>query len=67
MAMTSRNNAKIDTIIMCTLDDLVAQDHLVRKLEDSIDFRFIYPKVWHHYSKLVLTSGNTKYRSSGAF
>lgn len=36
---------------MHTLDELVPQDHLVRKLENALDFRFIYPKVRHLYSR----------------
>ena len=51
MAMTNRNNTKFDSIIMHTLDELVPQDHLVRKLENALDFRFIYPKVRHFYSR----------------
>lgn len=51
MAMTNRNNTKFDSIIMYTLDELVPQDHLVRKLENALDFRFIYPKVRHLYSQ----------------
>ena len=45
MAMTNRNNAKLDCMIYYTLDELVPQDHLVRKMEEALDFRFIYPKV----------------------
>ena len=33
MAMTNRNNAKLDCMIYYTLDELVPQDHLVRKME----------------------------------
>ena len=51
MSMTNRNNTKFDSIIMHTLDELVPQDHLVRKLENALDFRFIYPKVRHCYSR----------------
>ena len=47
MAMTNRANIKRDGLIMSTLDDLVPQDHLVRKMEEALDFRFIYPKVQH--------------------
>ena len=32
MAMTNRNNAKLDCMIYYTLDELVPQDHLVRKI-----------------------------------
>ena len=51
MAMTNRNNAKLDCMIYYTLDELVPQDHLVRKMEEALDFRFIYPKVQHLYSR----------------
>lgn len=50
MTMTNRNNAKFDCIILFALDELVPQDHLVRKLESAFDFRFIYSKVTHPYS-----------------
>lgn len=33
------------------LNDLIPQDHLLRKIKDAIDFRFIYDKVAHLYSK----------------
>ena len=35
---------------MSTLDDLVPQNHLVRTLEDTIDWKFIYPLVKSLYS-----------------
>ena len=41
MAMTNRNNAKLDCMIYYTLDELVPQEHLVRKLDNCIDFTFI--------------------------
>ena len=40
MAMTNRDNSKFDSFIIYTLDELVPQDHLVRKLENALDFRF---------------------------
>lgn len=52
MAMTNRHNQKRDCFILYTLNDLVPQDHLVRKLEASIDFNFIYPKVEDLYSPI---------------
>lgn len=33
---------------MVTLDELVPADHLVRKIEAVIDFKFIYP-LWRTY------------------
>lgn len=45
MAMTCRNNIKRDSFIMSTIDELVPQDHLVRKLERGMDLSFIYEKV----------------------
>lgn len=52
MAMTNRNNTKLDSFIMYTMNELVPQDHLIRKLENALDFRFIYPKVKQLYSRL---------------
>lgn len=49
MAMT-RKAAFDDGFIMRTINDLVPQDHLVRKLEDAIDWNFIYPLVEDLYS-----------------
>ncbi|OLN21318.1 hypothetical protein BTO30_15620 [Domibacillus antri] len=34
-----------DQLEVIALDQLVPQDHLVRKLEAAIDFSFIYPLV----------------------
>ena len=50
MTMTNRANVKFDGIILSTLDDLVPQDHLVRILEMTIDWKFIYPLVKPLYS-----------------
>ena len=52
MAMTNRHNRKSDCFIFLTIEEMVPQNHLVRKLEKGIDFRFIYPKVEHLYSKV---------------
>ena len=52
MAMTNRYNRKRDSFIMYTIEELVPQDHLVRKLEDGIDFTFIYPRVKNLYSSI---------------
>jgi len=41
-----------DQLEMLTIDQLVPQDHLVRKLEAAIDFSFIYPLVENLYSSL---------------
>ena len=50
MAM-KRQDHKNDCIILSTLEDLVPQDHLVRKIEASIDFTFIEDEVENLYSK----------------
>ena len=52
MTMTNRHNRKSDCFIFMTIEEMVPQNHLVRKLEKGIDFRFIYPKVEHLYSKV---------------
>ena len=48
--MTNRHNRKFDRMIFYTIEQLVPEDHLVRKLEDAIDWSFIYGKVHHLYS-----------------
>ncbi len=51
--MMSRNQiSERDQIEMITIEQLVPQDHLVRKLESAIDFSFIYPLVESLYSTL---------------
>ena len=50
MAMTNRQNMKRDCFIFTTIEELVPQDHEVRKLEDAIDWMFIYPLVKDLYS-----------------
>lgn len=37
---------------MMTIDDLVPEDHLVRKVDAAIDFQFIYPIIEETYSTL---------------
>ena len=50
MTMTNRNNRKHDCFILSTLEEMVPQDHEVRKLEAAIDWNFIYPIVKDLYS-----------------
>ena len=52
MAMTNRANIKHDSIILATLESLVPADHMVRKLESAIDWRFIYPLVEPLYHQI---------------
>lgn len=52
MAMTKHNNQKNDNFILNTIEELVPQEHLVRKLEKSIDWTFIYPMVEELYSEI---------------
>ena len=40
MAMTRQNHKK-DCMILSTLEELVPQEHLVRKLDNCIDFTFL--------------------------
>lgn len=48
--MTNRHNAKHDKFILYTVEQLVPQDHLVRKLEDAINWNVFYNKAAHLYS-----------------
>ena len=51
MTMTKKYNYKDNRLIMSTLEELVPVDHEVRKLEEAIDWNFIYPLVEDLYSK----------------
>lgn len=46
----SKRCIKNDHMILSTLEELVPQDHEVRKLEECIDWQFIYPLVEDLYS-----------------
>ncbi|QVK19177.1 transposase [Mycoplasmatota bacterium] len=48
--MLTKKNTIQNELIFSTLDDLVPQSHLVRKL-DKIDYSFIYDEVSHYYSE----------------
>ena len=50
--MTKNLGNQRDQLEMLTIDQLVPQDHLVRKLDAAIDFSFIYPMVEELYSTL---------------
>jgi len=50
--MSRNNNSDREQLEMITLDQIVPQEHLVRKLEAAIDFSFIYPLVENLYSTL---------------
>ena len=51
MSMT-KQNYKNDCMIMNTLEELVPQEHLVRKLDNCIDFSFIEEIVKNLYSEI---------------
>ncbi|WP_059171254.1 IS1182 family transposase [Bacillus sp. FJAT-27445] len=50
--MTKNQANEREQFEMLTIDQLVPENHLVRKLESAIDFSFIYPLVEHLYSGL---------------
>ena len=52
MSMTCKNNAKKNNFIYKAIEECVPQNHLVRKLESSLDFNFIYPLVKPYYSSV---------------
>lgn len=52
MAMTNRHNQKNDCIILDTIENLVPQDHFIRKLEKAIDWTFVYPLCRPLYSDI---------------
>lgn len=48
--LSNNNQMNRDQLEMITLEQLVPQDHLVRKIEQALDFSFIYPLVENVYS-----------------
>ena len=48
--LTKSNSINRDQLEMVTLEQLVPENHLVRKIEAAIDFSFIYPLVQDMYS-----------------
>ena len=50
MAMSNRSNRKNDCFIFSTIEDIVPQDHEVRRLERAVNWEFIYPEVKNLYS-----------------
>ena len=51
MSMTSKSY-KNDCIILSTLEELVPKEHLVRKLDNCMDFTFIEELVKDLYSEI---------------
>ena len=49
MAM-SKQEYKNDCMILSTLEELIPKEHLVRKIDNCIDFRFIEEKVKDLYN-----------------
>ncbi len=50
--LTKQSSTQRDQLEMVALDQLVPEDHLVRKIESAIDFSFIYDLVQDHYSEI---------------
>jgi transposase len=50
--ITKKQFNEREQLEMLTIDQLVPEDHLVRKLDSAIDFSFIYPLVENLYSGL---------------
>jgi transposase len=50
--MTKNFSHEREQLEMLTIDQLVPEDYLVRKLKSAIDFTFIYPLVENFYSGL---------------
>ncbi|TYP49250.1 transposase, partial [Thermosediminibacter litoriperuensis] len=49
--LTKKNREIIEQVELVSIDSLVPQDHLLRAVEESIDFNFIYDEVKDLYSE----------------
>ena len=50
--MTLRNNEERINVKNISLDKLVPQNHIIRKIDNALDLSFIYDKVQHLYSRI---------------
>lgn len=50
LMMTFRNNEERINTKNISLDKLVPQNHIIRKIDNALDLSFIYEKVQHLYS-----------------
>lgn len=48
--MITRQNKKMDKVQIISMEDLVPKEHLLRKIKNCIDFKFIYDLVEDRYS-----------------
>ena len=48
--MISKNNNNVDQVQIVSLEQLVPADHLLRKIDEAVDFSFIYDLVEDKYS-----------------
>ena len=48
--MITKNTSNKEQIQMVSLEQLVPKDHILRKIDDTIDFSFIYDLVEDKYS-----------------
>lgn len=51
MGMLKRKKAQQTELEFISIEELVPEDHLLRKIDRAIDFRFIYDKVEHLYCR----------------
>lgn len=49
--MMSQSNSKQGKLLIATIEDLIADDHFLRKLDNAVDFSFIYDIVRTLYSQ----------------
>ncbi|UDB49580.1 IS5/IS1182 family transposase, partial [Bacillus safensis] len=48
--LSKREEERRNQLEVVALDELVPEDHLVRKIDQAIDFDFVYDLVKDHYS-----------------
>ncbi len=50
--MMTKNDSKQQEMVLVILEDLVPQDHILRKVDAAIDLSFVYDRVKHLYSDI---------------
>ena len=47
--MITKNNKRLDQMQIVSLESLVPEEHLLRKIDKAVDFSFIYDLVEERY------------------
>ena len=53
---------RVNQVQMVSIDSLVPKNHLLRKIEETIDFSFIYGFLWKGLKEIKVKKNSNGYR-----